>query len=115
MTEAPICGRHAKTATLSATSFGIAPGQAGGFRATMFQAGSDDKVYPVVKIATVVNALQADGVDAAKALQSVHLSREELTSPATRVSLNQVIRCYGAALRLAPDPRFAYRAGLPFH
>jgi AraC-like DNA-binding protein len=81
----------------------------------MIQAGPDEKVYPVVKIAVVVNALQAEGIASAKALESVALSESDLISPATRVSLNQVIRCYRNALQLSADPNFAYHTGLRFH
>ena len=63
----------------------------------------------------MVNALQAEGVDSGPALQSGDLSDRDLTSPSTRVSLNQIIRCYRDAMRLAPEPGFAYRAGLRFH
>ncbi len=81
----------------------------------MIQAGPDEKVYPVLKLATIVKALQAEGVAPAQALERVGLSESDLVSPATRVSLNQVIQCYRNALRLSADPRFAYRAGLRFH
>jgi AraC-like DNA-binding protein len=81
----------------------------------MIKAGPDEKIYPVVKLATIVDALAAEGVSPADALNGVHLSKSALASPATRVSLNQVIECYRNAARLARDPRFAYHAGLRFH
>jgi len=81
----------------------------------MIDAGPNEKIHPVTKLVTMVNALQAEGVDPAKALESVGLSRDDLASAATRVSLNQIIQCYRNAVRLAPDSRFAYRAGLRFH
>ena len=40
----------------------------------MIHAGSDEKVYPVVKLAAMVNALQAEGVPPGKALEFVRLS-----------------------------------------
>ncbi|MGP0057680.1 MAG: AraC family transcriptional regulator [Beijerinckiaceae bacterium] len=81
----------------------------------IIQAGPDEKVHSVVKIAVVVNALRAEGIASAKALESVALSESDLTSPATRVSLNQVLRCYRNALRLSADPSFAYHTGLRLH
>jgi len=81
----------------------------------MVKAGPDEKVYPVVKIAMVVNALAAEGVALKDALAGVAISKEALSSPATRVSLNEVVRCYGNAARLSRDPRFAYHVGLKFH
>ena len=81
----------------------------------MIQIGPDEKLYPVVKIATVVRSLQAEGVAAKQALERVALSEADLISPATRVSLNQVIQCYRNAVRLSTVPNFAYRTGLRFH
>lgn len=85
------------------------------YGATMIQAGPNEKVYPIVKISAVVNALQAEGIAPAKALESVALSESDLSSPAARVSLDQVIQCYNNAIRLSADPYFAYHAGLRFH
>ncbi len=84
-------------------------------RSSRVPAGADDKIYPVVKLATVVSALEAEGVDRGRALELVGLSDRDLASPSTHVSLNQVLRCYRNATRLAPEPSFAYRAGLRFH
>ena len=81
----------------------------------MIKAGADEKIYPVVKIATIVAALAAEGVASADALRGVHLTKRALSLPTTRVSLNQVIRCCCNAARLARDPSFAFRAGLRFH
>jgi AraC-like DNA-binding protein len=38
-----------------------------------------------------------------------------MSSPATRISLSQVIECYRNAAGLSRDPHFAYHAGLRFH
>jgi AraC-like DNA-binding protein len=86
-----------------------------GCSSTMIQPGPHEKLYPAFKLATIVSALQAERVSPAQALQTVNLSTSDLTSPRTRVSLDQVIRCYRAAIRLATDPQFAYHAGLRFH
>ncbi len=83
--------------------------------ALMIKAGPNEKIYPVVKLATVVNSLEAEGVPPEKALERVDLSKSDLMSPATRVSLTQVIRCCHSAVRLSPDRHFAYRTGLRFH
>jgi len=81
----------------------------------MIKPSPDDKVYPVIKLATVVDALAAEGIPAQDTLTGVRLSREAISSPATRISLNQVIECYRNADRLSRDPRFAYHTGLRFH
>jgi len=77
--------------------------------------GPDDKIYPVVKIATIVDSLSAEGVSAKDALAGVQISKSVLSSPATRVSLNQVIECCRNAERLSHDEQFAYHTGLRFH
>lgn len=77
--------------------------------------GPTDKVYSVAKIAIVVESLAAEGIASADALAGVNLSPTQLHSAATRVSLNQVIRCYRNAARLSADPYFAYHTGLRFH
>ena len=81
----------------------------------MLKVGTDEKIYPLTKIAVVVDALREVGVAPAEALRGSHVSALELTSAATRVSLNQVLEVYRNALRLAPQPYFAYRTGLRFH
>jgi len=74
-----------------------------------------DKVYPVTGIATIVKALEAEGVASLDALGGAHLSPRQLHLPETRVSLHQVLQCYRNASRLSADPYFAYQAGLRFH
>src|ERR1700683_108450 len=74
-----------------------------------------DAVYPVAKIALVLDALAAEGVPVEDALKRLRLSKASITSPATRVSLNQVIDCCCYAAERARDPHFAYRTGLRFH
>jgi AraC-like DNA-binding protein len=75
----------------------------------------DDTVYPVTKIALVLDALAAEGVPKDDALRRVRLSEDSISSPATRVSLNQVIDCCAYAAERSNDPHFAYHAGLRFH
>jgi AraC-like DNA-binding protein len=81
----------------------------------MIEPGADDKIYPVVKLATILDALVAEGVSTQNALAGVRLSKSAISSPATRVSLNQVIECYRNADKLSNDPHFAYNAGLRLH
>jgi AraC-like DNA-binding protein len=81
----------------------------------MIKPGPGDKVYPVGKIATILDALAAEGVSPEDALAGVHISKSATSSPAMRVSLNQVLECYRNALQLSHDPHFAHHAGLSFH
>src|SRR5882724_13181134 len=60
----------------------------------MIEPSPDDIVYPVTKLATVVDALAAEGIPAQDALAGVRLSGEAMSSPATRISLDQVIAYY---------------------
>jgi hypothetical protein len=75
----------------------------------------DDTIYPVAKIALVLDALAAEGVPKEDALRRVRLSEASISSPATRVSLNQVIDCCSYAAERSHDPIFAYHTGLRFH
>jgi AraC-like DNA-binding protein len=81
----------------------------------MIKVGTDEIVYPVAKIALVVDALRESGVTPDEALQGAHLSAAELNSPATRISLSQVLAVYRNAVRLAAHPHFSYLTGLRFH
>src|ERR1700677_237155 len=75
----------------------------------------DDAVYPVAKIALVLDALAAEGISKEDALKSMRLSKASISSPSTRVSLNQIFDCYSYAAERSRDPHFAYHAGLRFH
>lgn len=75
----------------------------------------DDRVYPVAKVALILDALAATGVPKEDALKHLGLSKQAIISPATRVSLNQVIDCCCYAAEQSRDPYFAYRTGLQFH
>src|SRR5260370_12680688 len=63
----------------------------------------------------VIDALAAEGIPAQDALAGVRLSREAMSSPAMRISLNQVIECYRNAAKLSRDPHFSYHTGLRVH
>ena len=81
----------------------------------MIEIGWEEKVYPAAKIAVVVDGLAAEGVSSVAALRGVGLSPDELRSPATLVSVTQVVVAYRNALRLSHDQNFAFRSGLRTH
>jgi AraC-like DNA-binding protein len=81
----------------------------------MIDPGPDAKVYPIVKVSTIVELLGEEGVQAQDALSQTDIPASSLTSPAAKVSLRQVLQCCGNALRLTTNPQFAYLAGLRFH
>jgi len=74
-----------------------------------------EKVYPVVELAAVIEAMSLEGIAHQDLLARMRLSRAALTSPQTRISLNQLLECFAYAAAHAPDPFFAYRAGLRLH
>lgn len=82
---------------------------------TAGRAGPEDKIYSVTKIAAIVEAITAEGVPEADILRGIELPKGALSSPATRVSLNQIIECYQNAMRHARNPLFAFSAGLKVH
>ncbi len=81
----------------------------------MIDPGPDAKVYPIVKVATIVELLGEEGIRADEALARTDIPERALTSPAARVSVRQVLECCRNALRLTRNPQFAYHAGLRFH
>jgi AraC-like DNA-binding protein len=81
----------------------------------MTKLGPDEKLYPIVKIAMIVESLKDEGVSPREALQGTDVSETQLVSPAVRVSANQVMESYRNAIRLSRNPQFAYRTGLKFH
>lgn len=75
----------------------------------------DARVYTAQRITAVVATLTEDGVPAAQALAGSGLDEAALRAPATRVSSRQTATVYRNALRLAPDPTIALRAGARLH
>jgi AraC-like DNA-binding protein len=82
---------------------------------SMFEIGPSQKVFPVVKIAKVVEALEAEGVSPAAAIAGLELSEAELDSPQTRVSADQIMTSYRNALTCSRNPCFAFDVGSKFH
>jgi AraC-like DNA-binding protein len=74
-----------------------------------------EKVYPVIKIALVLDALAAEWIPIDDGLKQMRLSKDAIASSTTRVSLNQVIDCYDYAASRVRDPYFPYRTGLRAH
>ncbi|MGZ5866944.1 MAG: AraC family transcriptional regulator [Xanthobacteraceae bacterium] len=81
----------------------------------MSKLGPNEKLYPVVKIAKVVESLRDEGVSSKDALAGIRISEAQLGSPTVRVSANQVMESYRNAIRLSRNPHFAYHTGLRFH
>lgn len=69
-----------------------------------------DKIYPVAKIAVIVDLLAEEGIPTEDALADLSLSPGQLRLPETKVSALQVLQSCRNALKLSKDPQFAYRA-----
>lgn len=77
--------------------------------------GIDDKVYPPNTVATILDALQREGIPEGSSLKGAQLAPRALHSYRTKVSLNQVLQVCRNAAKLSRDPHFAFHAGLRFH
>lgn len=81
----------------------------------MFDIGPNEKVFPVVKISKIVDALKDEGVSLQAALAGISISEEELISPQAKISANQIVQSYRNALKCSQNPRFAFDVGSKFH
>ena len=81
----------------------------------MDSAGFGEKLYSAAKMAAVVDALLEVGMSASEVLAGSDVSFEELHSPTTRISRNQLIRCYRNALALSRDPHLPFKLGASVH
>ncbi|SIR53323.1 transcriptional regulator, AraC family [Bosea sp. TND4EK4] len=81
----------------------------------MFEFGPDERVYSVLKIGKIVDCLSAEGIPLRAALEGIRLSEAELTSPLTKVSVNQIVQSYRNALKLSQNPGFGFHVGAQFH
>jgi AraC-like DNA-binding protein len=75
----------------------------------------DERIYPVVKLATLLDALEAEGTLVDNAIGALGLSRAEISLPATRISLNQLLEVCRYADKTSRDRFFAFKAGLRLH
>ena len=73
------------------------------------------RVYPVGKVAVLIASLRREGIPLSRALSGVHLAERDLHAPATRVSINEIIRICRNALALSRDPHFPFHAGMRVH
>lgn len=73
-----------------------------------------DKIYPVAKIAVMVDLLGEEGISPEDALAGVGLLPGQLRVPETKVSGAQVLKSCRNAFELSRDPQFAYRASSRF-
>lgn len=71
----------------------------------------EHRIYPAHKLAALVSLLVEQGVPAADALAGSGIGEGKLHAAATRISYRQMQTVFRNAVRLAPDPGLALRAG----
>jgi AraC-like DNA-binding protein len=77
--------------------------------------GFGERLHSATKLAAIVETLVNEGVSPNEALRGVQVRLDELHSPATRISLNQMIVACRNAIRLTSDPQLAFRIGSSIH
>jgi AraC-like DNA-binding protein len=81
----------------------------------MNSAGFGEKLYSTAKMAAVVDALLEYGVPPDEALNGCEVGFDVLHSPRTKISRDQLIRCYRNAMALSRDPHLPFAIGLSVH
>lgn len=72
---------------------------------------NDSRIYPLNKLAAVVRALADEGISVELALQNTGISPQELDSPASKMSVSQLLIAYRNALRYSRRSDLAIRLG----
>ena len=81
----------------------------------MIKIGFGEKLHSGTKLAAIVETLLNEGISPNEALSGVQVRVDELHSPVTRISLNQMIAACRNAIRLTSDPQLAFRIGSSIH
>ena len=82
---------------------------------TMVKPSASDGIYRPTKLAAVVDTLSEDGVSPEEVLRGVGVGADELRSPDTLISLEQLLTCCKNAIRLSRDPSLPFRIGTMIH
>jgi AraC-like DNA-binding protein len=77
--------------------------------------GLDECVYESTKLAALYDLLVGQGHPAIEILRNLNLPMEEVHSPKTRISLEQLMMACKNALRLSRDRHLPYRVGTSIH
>lgn len=81
----------------------------------MIENAYGDRVYPTSMLEPLVQPLRQAGLSPERALLAAGLNEEDVQSPATLVSVDQILLVYQAIVAEMRDPMLAYRLGLSFH
>jgi len=73
------------------------------------------RLYPVQRLANLVEILVEEGVRAAEVLSGSELTPADFRSASTRISLRQLTTVYNNAIRLSKDPKLGFRLGKRTH
>ncbi|MEO8837832.1 MAG: AraC family transcriptional regulator ligand-binding domain-containing protein, partial [Herbaspirillum sp.] len=75
----------------------------------------DNPIDPPYKVVLLLDILQEEGIAAAAVLAGSGLDLQQVSNPATRISVRQLLTVFGNAQRLSSDPALALRAGKRVH
>ena len=81
----------------------------------MVKPSVSDRIYRPTKLAAVVDTLSEDGVSPEEVLRGVGVGADELHSPDTLISLEQLLAGCKNAIRLSRDPSLPFRIGSMIH
>jgi AraC-like DNA-binding protein len=82
---------------------------------TMVKPSVSDRIYRPTKLAAVVDTLSEDGISPEEVLRGVGVAADELHSPDTLISLEQLLAGCKNAVRLSRDPSLPFRIGSMIH
>lgn len=75
----------------------------------------ESRVYGPQRIAAIVDTLVEEGIAPGQALTGSGITQEDLRQPSMRISYEQAAAVFRNAVRLAPGPTVAFRAGIRMH
>lgn len=74
-----------------------------------------ERIYATAMLEPLIGPLRQAGLSPERALLAGDLHEEDVLSPATLVSIDQILLVYHAIVAQMHDPMLAYRLGLAFH
>ena len=74
-----------------------------------------ERAYSAAKVTAVLDALVTEDVSPLDVLSGAEVNLDDLHSPSTRVSRNQLIQCYRNSVALSRDPHLPYTIGSGVH
>jgi AraC-like DNA-binding protein len=81
----------------------------------MIESAYAERIYASAMLEPLIAPLRQAGLSAERALIAAGLHEEELLSPATLVSIDQIMLVYQTIAAELRDPMLAYQMGLAFH